>query len=196
MKFDIMGNRKRTSYKKGQAVMEYLITYGLALFIIVLVLAILVAVVLPSLTAPEECGFTQQGFTCNQKQHVLVADASNNVRLLFQLDNTQGRNVKIYGVLCTDATTGNVNKTEVENYGYWLGTDPGEYQPLAAGQSFQFGGTGDEVMCKKPGGAQIVLSPNSNFRGTLAVVYGFEDEVSGAPTRISVATLSGNVQAQ
>jgi hypothetical protein len=49
--------------RKGQAVMEYLITYGLALFVILIVLAILVAVVLPQLKAPESCQFSQPGFS-------------------------------------------------------------------------------------------------------------------------------------
>ena len=184
----------RASYRKGQAVMEYLITYGLALFVILVVLAILVAVVLPSLKAPEMCQFSQPGFTCNQKQHALVADTSNNVKLFFRLDNGQGSAVNVLGVLCTDETAGNVKKDDVKNNGLW--NEDGLVQ-LSSGQSHEFGsGDGNEVECVKTDGTPVVLTANSNFKGTLAVVYRFENEVAGAPYRLTTATLTGTVQSQ
>jgi hypothetical protein len=189
MRSDIMDNmnKRRGSYKKGQAVMEYLITYGLALFVILVVLAILVAVVLPSLKAPEMCQFNQ-GFTCNQKQHVMVADSDNNVRLIFQLDNSQGRAVVVKGVLCTDEASANVQKANVP-----LLTSE---VSLSSGQSAQFGAVGKEVPCKTADDTNVVLTSGSNFKGTLAVVYRFADEVDGAPDRLATATLSGTVQSE
>ena len=175
-------------HKKGQAVMEYLITYGLALFVILIVLAILVAVVLPSLQAPETCQFTQPGFGCSAKKHVLVADSSNNVRLLFQLDNEQGKAVIIHGVLCTSAAHANIRKSDVQN----LTSDIA----LAGGQSVSFGDVGNEVDCVREDGTDVVLAPNSNFKGALAVTYNFDEEVAGAPERLAVATLTGNVQSE
>ena len=123
--------------------MEYLITYGLALFVILIVLAILVAVVLPSLQAPETCQFTQPGFSCTTKKHVLVADVDNNIRILFQLDNQQGRGVTVTGVLCSSGAPANIEKSDVVDL-----TDPelaSTHQQIAAGQSIIFGGPGTDV---------------------------------------------------
>lgn len=175
-------------HKKGQAVMEYLITYGLALFVILIVLAILVAVVLPSLQAPETCQFTQPGFGCSTKKHVLVADSGNNVRLLFQLDNEQGKAVSISGVLCSSDSPANINKAAVPALASNIS--------LAGGQSISFGGVGEEVDCVKEDGTDVILAPNSNFKGTLAITYNFDEEVAGAPERLAVATLTGNVQSE
>jgi tRNA-binding EMAP/Myf-like protein len=178
--------------KKGQAVMEYLITYGLALFVILIVLAILVAVVLPSLKAPETCQFTQPGFTCNQKPHTLVADSGNNVRMLFQLDNAQGKSVVVKGVLCSVAPPGNVRKTDIE----LLASE----RPLASGESVTIGGPNaqitDEAECKNEDGTTVKLAPNSNFRGSLGVLYRFSEDQPDAPDRLAVATVSGTVQAE
>lgn len=188
---------KSGGFRKGQAVMEYLITYGLALFVILIVLAILVAVVLPSLQAPETCQFTQPGFGCSAKKHVLVADSSDNVRILFQLDNQQGKSVEILDVMCTSAGPANVRKSDVDS------ADPSAFgSPLqmAAGVSRSFGGSAsdvtDEIPCYDEQGNQLTLSAGSSFKGALAVVYRFTEDVPSAPTRLAVATVTGNVQAE
>lgn len=177
---------------KGQAVMEYLITYGLALFVILIVLAILVAVVLPSLKAPETCQFTQPGFTCNMKPHTLVADTDNDVRLLFQLDNGQGKSVIVRGVLCTVAPAGNVRKTDVTLFSSDL--------PMAAGESVTVGGPNADIQgvvaCENEDGTGLKLAPNSNFRGSLGVVYRYAEDQPDAPDRLAVATVTGSVQAE
>jgi len=173
--------------KRGQAVMEYLITYGLALFVILIVLGILVAVVLPSLKAPESCQFTQPGFTCNQKPHALVADGSGNVRILFQLDNTQGKSVIVKGMICTTAPPGNVRKNDIT-----LDLN----KPMAAGESATFGIVGSEVLCKNEDGTTVKLAPNSNFRGSLGIVYQFSEDITGVPPRLAVATVTGTVQSE
>lgn len=185
---------KSGGFKKGQAVMEYLITYGLALFVILIVLAILVAVVLPSLQAPETCQFTQPGFGCSTKKHVLVADSSNNVRVLFQLDNQQGKSVEILDVMCSSAGPANVRKSDVDS------ADPSAFvEQMAAGTSRSFGGSAsdltEEIPCYDEQGNQLTLTAGSAFKGSLAVVYRFTEDVPSAPTRLAVATVTGNVQA-
>jgi hypothetical protein len=186
---------KSGGYKKGQAVMEYLITYGLALFVILIVLAILVAVVLPSLQAPETCQFTQPGFGCSTKKHVLVADSSDNIRILFQLDNQQGKSVEILDVMCTSAAPANVRKSDVDT------AEPSAFvEQMAAGTSKTFGGSAsdltEEVPCYDEQGNRLTLNAGSAFKGTLAVVYKFTEDVPSAPTRLAVATVTGNVQAE
>ncbi|MEW6721831.1 MAG: hypothetical protein AB1324_01060 [Candidatus Micrarchaeota archaeon] len=180
--------------KRGQAVMEYLITYGLALFVILVVLAILVAVVLPSLRAPEACQFTQPGFTCNQNPHTLVADNSNEVTLLFELANTQGKSVIIKGVLCSDEPPGNIRKEDID---LW----PSEKQ-LASGEARTLGGpnsdwsdVSDPVECVMGDGTTVQLAPNSNFDGSIGVLYRFAEDHPDAPDRLATATVTGVVQA-
>jgi hypothetical protein len=175
--------------RRGQAVMEYLITYGLALFVILIVLAILVAVVLPNLRAPETCQFTQPGFSCNQKQHAIIADTNNDVRLVFQLDNTQGKSVIVKGVICSTEAPGNIKKDDIETM---LTT-----QQLAAGESTIFGATvGNELECVGSDGTTTVqLAPNSNFQGSIGILYTFPDDISGID-RLAVASVAGVVQAE
>ena len=171
--------------------MEYLVTYGLALFVILIVLAILVAVVLPSLRAPETCQFTQPGFGCSTKNHVLVADSAGNVDLIFQLDNQQGRGVVILGVLCTTEVPGNIDKEDMDEGGIGIS------ESMPAGSSRSFGTSEadvtNEIRCMD-GTDTLVLAANDDFRGTLAIEYRFSQDVPGAPTRLAVASLTGTVQ--
>ncbi len=189
---DMDEKKRKGGFFKGQAVMEYLITYGLALFVILIVLAILVAVVLPSLKAPETCQFTQPGFTCNQRPHTLVADAGNDVRILFQLDNTQGKSVEVLGVVCTVAPGGNVRKTDVNLFA--------SARPMAAGESITLGGPSADVVgeieCENEDGTTVKLAPNSNFRGSLGVLYRYAEDQPDAPDRLAVATVTGSVQSE
>jgi hypothetical protein len=175
---------------KGQAVMEYLITYGLALFVILIVLAILVAVVLPQLKAPEACQFSQPGFGCNSKQHVLFTDKrfGNAVNAIIQLDNQQGRDVTVSYILCTDQAPGNLNSGVV-------GSNPGvtevssEEGSMVAGSNKQF-----TLGCVDSDGNAVSMSPGSSFKGSIAVIYSYQNEVTGAPSRLAIATITGTVQ--
>ncbi len=203
MRFDWMENNRVREGKpplfgktlKGQAIMEYLITYGLALFVILIVLAILVAVVLPSLQAPETCQFTQPGFSCNQKPAALVADTGNNVHILFQLDNTGGKSIVLSEILCSASPPSNIRKSDVDANGVTLSTAV----PMASGESKTIGDTVKsdikvQVDCKNEDGTSMKLSPGSNFKGSLSIVYNYADDVPGAPPRVASATVTGKVQ--
>ncbi len=171
---------KKTS--KGQAMMEYLLTYGLALFVIVIVLAILVTVVLPALKPPEVCQFQQPGFSCNQKQAALVS-TGGKLSAIFQLDNQQGRDVTVDFVACLNDAVGNVNVAEVAAM-----ANPGV--SLNAGSSTTF-----NIKCNNPDKSQTPLNPNANFEGAIGINYHYNDEVAGAPERLAVATITGAAQA-
>lgn len=166
---------------KGQAAMEYLMTYGWAILVIVLVLAIL-AFYLPNLIqVPESCLFSQPGFSCDVKKPVIVADSDNQVRVIFRLDNQQGQAVNITRVLCTTAAVGDITKPDTTV----------SVPAIAPGGSREF-----EVSCYNTDGGVVLMTPNSNFKGTIAVWYNFQDEVSGAPERLATATLTGIVLAE
>lgn len=182
---------KRKGFMKGQAVMEYLITYGLALFVILIVLGIIFAVVLPMLKAPAACTFSDPNFDCSQKAHALVADSGNNVRILFQLDNKGSRGVEIIGVLCTMATAGNIKKDAIPDFSSVV--------PVGAASSITAGGTTTpiaQVDCIKEDGTKFQAQPGSNFKGSLAIEYRYSDEIPEVPTRISIATVTGTVQGE
>jgi hypothetical protein len=174
--------------RKGQAVMEYLITYGLALFVILIVLAILVAVVLPQLKAPESCQFSQPGFSCSTKQDVIFDNTSNGnvTTVIIQLDNQQGRDITLLGVACSSKPPGNLADSDVTN-----NPPPQLVQPMQmnAGSSEQF-----ELECMDANNYMVTLTPGATFSGSIGVVYNYVDEVSGAPPRLAVATLTGTVQ--
>jgi len=192
----VNGSRKPKAggYKKGQAMMEYLMTYGLALFIIVVVIGILVAVVLPMLNPPDSCNFTQPGFSCKK---VIVADKTNgNTEIIFQINNEAGRGVSLFKVLCTEAPVGNVQPTMMSVPPYtWAMPDPGYAIP--AGGSKSFGSTTSDqtqkITCLKQDNSVVTLAVNSNFKGTLAVEFKYDDDVQGAPHRIATATVTGSV---
>jgi hypothetical protein len=201
VKRKLIREKRKPASHKGQAVMEYLITYGLALFVILVVLGILFAVILPMLKAPKTCSFTDPNFSCDQKEHSLVAaTGSNNVRMLFQLDNVGGKSVQIIDVLCTTKGTNNVVAADFKNALQGVALNK---LNLGSGQSMTYGGTGstatvdNEIACYKDDGtSRVVLTPNSAFRGTLAVLYKNIDEVPGAPQRIATATVTATVQAE
>ncbi len=168
-------------HKKGQAAMEYLMTYGWAILVIVIVLAIL-AFYLPNLIqVPESCLFSQPGFSCDVKKPVIVADSTDNIRVIFRLDNQQGQAVTVTRVKCTTEAVGDITKPSSTI------TVPA----VSPGGSREF-----EVSCYDSTGSIVILSPNSNFKGTLAIWYNFQDEVSGAPERLATATLTGTVLAE
>jgi len=187
---------KAGGYRKGQAMMEYLMTYGLALFIIVVVIGILVAVVLPMLNPPDSCNFTQPGFSCKK---VMVADkTSGNTEIIFQINNEAGRGVSLYKVLCTEAPVGNVQSTMMTVGTYtWAASDQTNGYPIAAGGSKSYGSAQSDqtqkITCLKQDNTPVTLAVNSNFKGTLAVEFKYDDDVAGAPHRIATATVTGSV---
>ncbi len=178
--------KSRRRYFKGQSTLEYLMTYGFAFFVIVFVLAVLFAIVLPALRPPESCQFTQT-FSCSQKQHAIFAEGdTNTIKVAFQLDN-QGKGVNILKIVCADEPAGNIDRTFVDDYGSApSGTEKDELGPGASSEYLR--------TCVDGNGDELSMSPNSNFQGSIAVLYEFENDLATAPDRLAVATLSGIVQ--
>ena len=169
-------------YKKGQAAMEYLMTYGWAILVIVIVLALL-AFYLPSLIkSPENCLFSQPGFSCNEKKHALVADSANDVALGFSLSNKQSESISVVGVLCTTDSVGNLDKTQM---------DTSVATTIASGASKTF--TTDCLKTEGSTTTQVNMKANSDFKGTLAIWYKFSSDLSTTPDRLASASLTGTV---
>jgi len=88
-----MGKLNLLGGMKGQAAMEYLMTYGWALLVIVIVIAILL--IINPFSAPQGCRFDDLGFSCSNP----VADTNGNLYL--RITNAQSSNIILVGATCT-----------------------------------------------------------------------------------------------
>ena len=88
------------SAKKGQAAMEYLMTYGWAIVVLVVVIAALMATGAfnPSYLIAEECTL-QPDLSCTG--HVLYLDTSGTPQLEFRISNGLGYDMRLTGVTVT-----------------------------------------------------------------------------------------------
>ncbi len=83
--------------RKGQAAMEYLVTYGWALLVLVIVIGVLVAtgIFSPANFQPEECNF-QPDFPC--ASYISFNDAAGATHLIFNASNGFGFPIMIENV--------------------------------------------------------------------------------------------------
>ncbi|MFH1285165.1 MAG: hypothetical protein ABIH99_01140 [Candidatus Micrarchaeota archaeon] len=84
-------------FKRGQAAMEYLMTYGWAILVIIIVLAGLMYLGVFNIgeRLPERCDFPQ-GFQCTNQ----IVTGSTGA-LTFNLINAQQKKVTLSGAICT-----------------------------------------------------------------------------------------------
>jgi len=179
-----MDKNKNGHYMRGQAAMEYLMTYGLALFVIVIVLALL-AFFLPSLIkVPSSCMFSQQGLGCSK--HMIVYDKTiSGNKVVFSLENNLGQTIVLERVLCTNVPSGEITKDLLSRIG---GQIPDAQKNMASGTTKEF-----SVPCKDKTGVLLTNGPNSDFKGYVAITYKYSDDLADAPARIAIASLTGQV---
>jgi len=86
--------------RKGQTAMEYLMTYGWAILIIMIVLAVLfyLGVLNPSTVTPNQCTFPP-GFTC------VTNKLQPNGNLYLVVGQGTGKTIRIMGINCTQNTS-------------------------------------------------------------------------------------------
>lgn len=175
---------------RGQAAMEYLMTYGWAILVIVIVLAVLLF--LNPFKAPETCLFQQPGFSCSDATVPLVyADSSNNVHIAMQISNKMGQPVIIHKVVCTTAAIGDVTN---DFEGRELDDKAGL---VSSGATADFTTNGKGVLdCTKGDGTPVVLSANSQFKGVVSVWYNYENDPDENIQRQASATLISTVLQQ
>ena len=89
--------------KAGQAAMEYLMTYGWALLVIVIVIAILL--IMNPFSAPQTCKFDQIGFACNNMA------VTTSGALLGSITNGNNNGIKVIKVTCEKPSTAPTNMT-------------------------------------------------------------------------------------
>lgn len=171
------------NYKKGQAAMEYLMTYGWALLAIVIVIAALIY--LNPFGAPELCLFQQQGFSCSEPNPQVYLTSTGDVEMNVRLWNKLGKSVVISGILCTDAQ---VSEMEFDD-----STKFPAIPPIPTGASSDFTG----VVCKDKDNNPIQMSPNQEFRGKMLVWYNYVEDIDpGIKHQTQANVISMVVQAE
>jgi hypothetical protein len=86
--------------KKGQGALEFLMTYGWAFLVILIMIGALAyfGVLNPSRWLPDRCQFGT-GTLCREGQYVVTADADHTIRA--QLVNNGGSHISVYGWTAT-----------------------------------------------------------------------------------------------
>ena len=182
---------------KGQAAMEFLMTYGFAIFVIVIILAALFFLIPGLINAPEVCLFDKSQFDCQeQSPPAFVANANNQVSTIIKVKNNDNRAVRITRALCTTVPKGDIRKDmggavlfgnpdDLDDLGHVV-LSPGATTPNAAPwQSF--------VCTAKDGVTPVTASPGSSFNGNFVIWYRYQDDLPGVPERKAVATITGKV---
>ena len=148
---------------RGQAAMEYLMTYGWAILVIVIVITIL-AFYLPQLIkTPEGFLFSQPGFSCSDpKPSIYISTAAtNDVSMAVRVFNQQGQNIKVSKAVCLK---GNIDQASLAN------ADTVSNNPvIVSGGSYDI-----NVICKDSSGNPLRLSKNSDFKGIFVIWYNFD----------------------
>ena len=157
---------------KGQAAMEYLMTYGWAILAIVLVIAALIF--MNPFRAPEVCLFEQAGFTCNEPPPQLYVDQGGDLMMNVKMWNQVGQPITVRNVLCTSAPGSEVPAAAANH-----AVDANNYQ-LQTGASFQAGGDNSNmgsIPCVDSLGNAIKSSSGQEFRGKLVVWYNYANDI-------------------
>lgn len=173
----------KTKSMRGQAAMEYLMTYGWAILVIVIVLAVLMF--LNPFKAPETCLFQQAGFSCSEAlPMVYQASDDGKTYVSLQLYNKFGKNIQVHKVLCTTAAIGDVKQEWATDNSVLIG----------AGSSQRF----DKLPCYGADGTnQLALNANSDFKGVISIWYNYADtDPDQTIHRQSSATLTTTVLKQ
>jgi hypothetical protein len=151
---------------KGQAAMEYLMTYGWAILAIVLVIAALIF--LNPFRAPEVCLFEQAGFTCNEPPPQLFVDSNGNLLMNVKVWNQAGQGIQVSEVMCTNAPGNEIPETGAVSAGQY-----GAPSTLNSGSSMEL----IRVPCVNSDGEQITSQANQEFRGKIVVWYNYENDI-------------------
>jgi hypothetical protein len=149
------------SNERGQAAMEYLMTYGWAVLVLVAVIAILI--VMNPLRPQEACNFQDAGFSCS---HQLI---DNSQVLMFQITNGFQRDIVVKAMNCT--TDKNAQPSPV---------DEPTATTIRSGETATF-----SLGCS----SNRQLSVGETFEGKLWVFYNWADDPPSFPRRMTAASV-------
>jgi uncharacterized protein (UPF0333 family) len=180
--------------KKGQAALEYLMTYGWAILVIVIVLGILL-LLFTNMSKVQRC-MTPVGFSCGDSQPIVqtAAGAGTSLSMSMVLQNGLGKSIKIYKAVCFMGA----EPSEVPN-GIGLDTS-GSPVTIQPGNTATFSkATSREIPCyfSTEAGSRATGSANQQFNGVV-IYYYLEDPDSLAtpdsPRKMTVSVSTSVVQ--
>lgn len=156
---------------KGQAAMEYLMTYGWAILAIVIVIAVLIF--LKPFGFPEMCRFEQVGFTCNEPPPQLYVDGQGNLWMNAKVWNQIGQPIIVKRMVCTSVAGAEIPAAVEDKASEYTG------KRVQTGSFLQIGGGGDveRLPCYDAQGNQITSQPNQDFRGQLVIWFNYEGDI-------------------
>lgn len=149
--------------RKGQSAMEYLMTYGWAILVIIIVIAVLfyIGVLNPRNVTPQSCMFPP-GISCASfKLH------STNASLTLMIGQATGHPIRILGARCTQESGTPTSIDAVTN----LTTIPiGEQRWIGNGDS------NNNITCRNSGGTALSNGTLGEFyKGKLWIQYNETD---------------------
>ena len=166
---------------RGQAAMEYLMTYGWALLVIVIVIGILL--VLNPFQPPQGCRFDQLSFTCT--------DAIVKANGLIYLTITNGNNnaINVTNVTCVVGNTPTV--PNMASPAYW-----GNNKWIQSQTTFQLtNSTTQTVNCSNNDATLSAWTgtAGNSFSGKVYIYYKNQEDPLNYPSRVAVASVSEKV---
>ncbi|QLJ52274.1 MAG: hypothetical protein Sv326_0099 [Candidatus Fermentimicrarchaeum limneticum] len=172
--------------RKGQTAMEYLMTYGWAILIIMVVLAVLFYLGVLNPPIPAQCTFPA-GITC-----VTNKLSAGTAKLTLEIGQGTGKTIRVTGVQCTQNTT---PEYIISTY---VGYNPATNLTIASGSKAfiaKADGTGaiSMVNCTDANGGSLGdMGIGTQYNGRIIVNY---TETDSGMTRIAVGTYSVKFEA-
>ncbi|MEM4366648.1 MAG: hypothetical protein QW035_00760 [Candidatus Anstonellales archaeon] len=161
---------------KGQAAMEYLMTYGWALLAILIVIGALL--LLNPFKLPETCTFQQPGLLCSDPPPTATADADKVVHISARVWNKLGRTIEVNRILCTTSQGGGIKKEHADPVSVQISN--GDYKDFI------------NIVCKDSSGNDVTGSLNQQFKGSLVLWYQYEEDIANVD-REAIATVVSTV---
>lgn len=167
--------------RNGQAAMEYLMTYGWAILVIVIVLAALYYF-LPK--SPEVC-LMETGMACEGNAQVYVK-ADGNLYVSVAIVNQLGKTVLSdeSEVICTSVASGITAQSfdDAEATGTIA-------ESVAPGSTIEL----TDILCVDSDGNALAGTEGASFKGSIAIKYNLEEDSNKKVKRIITGTIQGKV---
>ncbi|VVB66360.1 Uncharacterised protein [Candidatus Gugararchaeum adminiculabundum] len=178
--------------KKGQAAMEYLMTYGWAILVIIIILAALLYLGILGPQTIKSCTFSGSEIFCNTAKLTADPTSTTGVKLSLEVQNGAPKTINIVGVACTASATAPTMT------GYVVGTAANSKQVPSGQKSSLPGdlsGGAYTLYCTDGSGAAVTLPAGQPYTGKIYLAY-CEDGycTSGAKYHIIVGDVSGKLE--
>ena len=160
---------------RGQAALEYLMTYGWALLVIAIVISVLVLI--NPFSPPQGCRFDTVGFTCDPPA---FKNDAGHTTLYLNILNGNNNNIIIKKLYCTSDKS---SAAPTLNAPYLAINVPRQSNYTIRGETCYI----------SPGNAMGTTRAGTDFSGKLWLLYKNEEDPSGYPDREVSATIAGKV---